>query len=86
MQGESIRSIRVNVKVSCHHIEVNLSDLKGYEKQVIVQLIHETGNNRANKAVRDNQEVQCNQDNRYGKFSHVFKARNIFKLLKLLNI
>ncbi|XP_034709847.1 uncharacterized protein LOC117932681 [Vitis riparia] len=65
LKGESIRSIRVNVKVSCHHIEVNLSDLKGYEKQVIVQLIHETGNNRANKAVRVNQEVQCNQDNRY---------------------
>ncbi|XWS59327.1 hypothetical protein CRYUN_Cryun08bG0112300 [Craigia yunnanensis] len=42
LKGESIGRIEVNVKESSTHIEVNLSDLRGYEKHVIVELIKET--------------------------------------------
>ncbi|CAM8917471.1 unnamed protein product [Rhodiola kirilowii] len=41
LKGESISSIQVNVKESNHHIELNLSELRGYEKNVIVKLIKE---------------------------------------------
>uniref|UniRef100_A0A7N0V8M3 Replication factor C subunit 3 n=1 Tax=Kalanchoe fedtschenkoi TaxID=63787 RepID=A0A7N0V8M3_KALFE len=41
LKGESIGSIQVNVKESEHHIELNLSELRGYEKNVIVKLIKE---------------------------------------------
>lgn len=34
--------IQVNVKRSPQHVEVNLSELKAYEKYVIVELIKET--------------------------------------------
>lgn len=40
-QGEAVSSILVNLKVSHQHIEVNLSELKGYEKHVIAELIQE---------------------------------------------
>ncbi|XP_073308334.1 replication factor C subunit 3-like [Primulina huaijiensis] len=40
-QGEAVSSILVNLKVSSQHIEVNLSELKGYEKHVIAELIQE---------------------------------------------
>lgn len=40
-QGEAVSSILVNLKVSSQHIEVNLSELKGYEKHVIAELIKE---------------------------------------------
>lgn len=41
MQGEAVQSISVNVKQSSQHVEVNLSELKGYEKHVIVELMEE---------------------------------------------
>lgn len=40
-QGEAVGSIFVNLLVSSQHVEVNLSELKGYEKHVIVELIKE---------------------------------------------
>lgn len=55
-QGEEISSINVNVKESSQHVEVNLSDLKGFEKHVIVELIKES-NKLTNKSAR------CNNDN-----------------------
>ncbi|XP_022765785.1 replication factor C subunit 3-like [Durio zibethinus] len=42
LKGEIIGRIEVNVKESSKHVEVNLSDLRGYEKHVIVQLMKET--------------------------------------------
>nr|GMD34869.1 replication factor C subunit 3-like [Ipomoea batatas] len=39
LKGESVPSIQVNVKVSMRHIEINLSETKGYEQHVIVELI-----------------------------------------------
>lgn len=40
-QGEAVPSIQVNVKESKKHVEINLSETKGYEKHVIVELIKE---------------------------------------------
>ena len=45
----------VNVKESSLHVEVNLSELKGFEKHVIVELIKET-NNLTNNMARCNTE------------------------------
>ncbi|GMN61523.1 hypothetical protein TIFTF001_030606 [Ficus carica] len=42
VKGEVVRSVQVLVKVSPRLVEVNLSDLKGYEKHVIFELIKET--------------------------------------------
>ncbi|CAN1306413.1 Replication factor C subunit 3, partial [Linum perenne] len=39
LQGEPIGSIRVKVKASMQHVEVNVSAMKGYEKHIIVELI-----------------------------------------------
>ncbi|KAL1802479.1 hypothetical protein ACET3Z_031126 [Daucus carota] len=44
LKGEALSSIEVNVKRSSHHVELNISDLKGYEKHVIVKLINEKCN------------------------------------------
>ncbi|KAI3681407.1 hypothetical protein L6452_36202 [Arctium lappa] len=56
LKGEEVSSIMVNVKESSQHVEVNLSDLKGFEKHVIVELIKET-NKLTNKMAR------CGNDN-----------------------
>lgn len=37
-----VSDIQVRVKKSVHHVEVNLSETKGYEKHVIVDLFKET--------------------------------------------
>ncbi|KAM7474195.1 hypothetical protein LguiB_021438 [Lonicera macranthoides] len=37
VKGEAVSSIQVNVKESSQHVEANLSELKGYEKHVIVE-------------------------------------------------
>ena len=37
-----VDSVQVRVKKSLHHVEVNLSETKGYEKHVIVDLFKET--------------------------------------------
>ncbi|XP_076948724.1 replication factor C subunit 3-like [Bidens hawaiensis] len=55
LKGEEVSSIIVNVKESSQHVEVNLSDLKGFEKHVIVELIKEA-NMLTNKA-------RCGTDN-----------------------
>ncbi|KAM7508924.1 hypothetical protein LguiA_019377 [Lonicera macranthoides] len=57
LKGEAVSSILVHVKESPQHVEVNLSELKGYEKQVIVELIKETNTRLINKA------LQCSHDN-----------------------
>ncbi|KAL8192456.1 hypothetical protein R6Q57_027641 [Mikania cordata] len=41
LKGEEVSSIIVKVKESSQHVEVNLSELKGFEKHVIVELIKE---------------------------------------------
>ncbi|XP_055815078.1 replication factor C subunit 3-like [Solanum dulcamara] len=41
LKGEAVPSIQVNVKESKKHVEINLSETKGYEKHVIVELIKE---------------------------------------------
>ncbi|XWS62264.1 hypothetical protein CRYUN_Cryun07bG0195300 [Craigia yunnanensis] len=53
LKGESIGRIEVNVKESSKHVEVNLSDLRGYEKHVIVELMKETQTktSKSNKAL-----------------------------------
>ncbi|XP_028083303.1 replication factor C subunit 3-like [Camellia sinensis] len=57
LKGEVVSSIKVSVKISPQHVEVNLSEVKGYEKHVIVELMQETINRLAKKA------LQCNKDN-----------------------
>ncbi|KAL5799117.1 hypothetical protein ACOSQ2_003937 [Xanthoceras sorbifolium] len=54
LKGEMIGSIKVNVKESTHHIEVNVSDLKGYEKHVIIELMKETKSKVSKKASESN--------------------------------
>ncbi|KAI4353954.1 hypothetical protein L6164_002870 [Bauhinia variegata] len=44
-KGEMVSSIEMNMKRSTHHVEVNLSDTKGYEKHVLVDLFKETYEN-----------------------------------------
>ncbi|XP_022731630.1 replication factor C subunit 3-like [Durio zibethinus] len=53
LKGESIGRIEVNVKESSKHVEVNLSDLRGYVKHVIVELMKETRTKtyKSNKAL-----------------------------------
>lgn len=61
MQGEAVSSIFVNLMVSARHIEVNLSELKGYEKHIIVELIKE-------KSRESDNAFQCNEENCKGIF------------------
>ncbi|XP_022147144.1 probable replication factor C subunit 3 [Momordica charantia] len=42
LKSEMVGRIEVKVRESSHYVEVNLSQTKGFEKQVIVQLIKET--------------------------------------------
>ncbi|KAK4414359.1 Replication factor C subunit [Sesamum alatum] len=56
VQGEAVGSILVNLKVSPQHVEVNLSELKGYEKHVIVELIKE-------KSQTSDNTLHCNEEN-----------------------
>ncbi|ONI22112.1 hypothetical protein PRUPE_2G108000 [Prunus persica] len=57
LKGEMVGSIEVHVKQSPQHVEVNLSELKGYEKHVIVELMRETQDKTTNKA------LPCGLDN-----------------------
>ncbi|KAH6793790.1 hypothetical protein C2S52_004267 [Perilla frutescens var. hirtella] len=57
VQGEAESSILVKLMVSPQHIEVNLSELKGYEKHVIVELIKEKSQ------MLPGTTLQCNQEN-----------------------
>ncbi|XVE57310.1 hypothetical protein DITRI_Ditri04bG0081100 [Diplodiscus trichospermus] len=58
LKGESIGKIEVKVKESSKHVEVNLSDLRGYEKHVIVELMKgtQTKTSISNKALSSNPE------------------------------
>ncbi|XP_020094282.1 replication factor C subunit 3-like isoform X2 [Ananas comosus] len=42
LKGELVASIDVSMRISDHHVEVNLSELQGYEKYVINALMNET--------------------------------------------
>ncbi|BFG21346.1 hypothetical protein CerSpe_076200 [Prunus speciosa] len=57
LKGEMVGSIEVHVKQSPQHVEVNLSELKGYEKHVIVELMRETQDKTTNKT------LPCGLDN-----------------------
>ncbi|KAK9056286.1 hypothetical protein SSX86_027376 [Deinandra increscens subsp. villosa] len=48
LKGEGVSSINVNVKESSQHVEVNLTELKGFEKHVIVELIKEANMQTSN--------------------------------------
>ncbi|KAE8735174.1 ATPase family associated with various cellular activities, putative isoform 2 [Hibiscus syriacus] len=58
LKGEAVGRIEVDVKESSKHVEVNLSDLRGYEKHVIVELMKETQtkNSKPNKALSNDPE------------------------------
>ncbi|XP_019159442.1 PREDICTED: uncharacterized protein LOC109156076 isoform X2 [Ipomoea nil] len=56
LKGESVPSIKVNVKVSMRHIEINLSETKGYEQHVIVELI------RGKSSKLSGIPLPCNQE------------------------
>ncbi|XP_027157763.1 replication factor C subunit 3-like [Coffea eugenioides] len=57
LKGEAVSSINVNIKHSSMHVEINLSELRGYEKHVIVELIKEKSDKSSSEA------LQCNPDN-----------------------
>ncbi|XP_020261259.1 replication factor C subunit 3-like [Asparagus officinalis] len=42
LKGEHITTIDVNLRISSKHVEINLSELPGYEKHVLVSLINES--------------------------------------------
>lgn len=42
LKGEIAKHIDIKIKSSDHHVEVNLADLHGYEKQVITTLLNES--------------------------------------------
>uniref|UniRef100_A0A6V7QY90 Replication factor C subunit 3 n=1 Tax=Ananas comosus var. bracteatus TaxID=296719 RepID=A0A6V7QY90_ANACO len=42
LKGELVASIDISMRISDHHVEVNLSELQGYEKYVINALMNET--------------------------------------------
>ncbi|KAJ7950654.1 Replication factor C subunit 3 [Quillaja saponaria] len=50
VKGEVVTSIQVEVKQSPQHVELNLSELRGYEKHVIIELFKETHKELPNKS------------------------------------
>ena len=60
-----VGSIEVHVKQSPQHVEVNLSELKGYEKHVIVELMKETPRKIPNKSA-----LPCSLDNCRGLYQN----------------
>ncbi|PIN10365.1 Replication factor C, subunit RFC3 [Handroanthus impetiginosus] len=57
LKGEAVRSILVNLLVSPRHVEINLSELKGYEKHVIVELVKEK------TQILSDTPLDCNEEN-----------------------
>ncbi|KAG9454461.1 hypothetical protein H6P81_007365 [Aristolochia fimbriata] len=45
LKGEAMANIKVRMKVSALHVEINLSELRGYERQVIVDLVKQNADN-----------------------------------------
>ncbi|XP_071931550.1 uncharacterized protein [Coffea arabica] len=70
VEGEAVSSINVNIKHLSKHVEINLSELRGYEKHVIVELIKEKGDKSSSKA------LQCNPDNCRGTARILFNESN----------
>lgn len=66
-----VGSIQVHVKQSPQHVEVNLSELKGYEKHVIVELMKETQNKIPNKSA-----LPCSLDNCRGIYIYIFELNS----------
>ncbi|KAL5724860.1 hypothetical protein ACHQM5_008070 [Ranunculus cassubicifolius] len=62
--GEAQQSIKVNIQISDRHVEVNISDLGGYEKHVIVELIKE------NQKIEMDQVKECDHANCYAIILH----------------
>ncbi|XP_068635999.1 replication factor C subunit 3-like [Aristolochia californica] len=44
LKGEAMPNLKVRMKVSAHHVEINLSELRGYERHVIVDLVKQSDN------------------------------------------
>lgn len=42
LKGEVLGSIKVNVRSSPRHVEINLSELRGYEKHIIISFVEES--------------------------------------------
>lgn len=59
----------MNIKQSSKHVEINLSELRGYEKHVIVELIKEKSDKSSNKI------LQCTVDNCRGIESILFQKK-----------
>lgn len=55
-QGEAVESIHVNLMASPQHTEVNLSELQGYAKHVILELINEKNQKLSDKVLHSNPE------------------------------
>ncbi|KAF9626371.1 hypothetical protein IFM89_032787, partial [Coptis chinensis] len=63
-QGEALPSIKVNMQISSHHVEINSSELGGYEKQVIMELIKEK------HSMAIDQGMQCDHSNCHAIIVH----------------
>ncbi|CAN4126062.1 unnamed protein product [Withania somnifera] len=57
LKGEAVSSIQVNVKESEKHVEINLSETKGYEKHIIAELINERKHKSSSRS------APCNPEN-----------------------
>ncbi|KAF6140961.1 hypothetical protein GIB67_030172 [Kingdonia uniflora] len=68
LKGEAVPNIKVNVIVSSVHVEINLSELCGYEKHVIVELIKETHN------MALDQTMECDHSNCHGNFQVPYRS------------
>ncbi|XP_017699450.3 replication factor C subunit 3-like [Phoenix dactylifera] len=56
LKGEFVSSININVRMSFQHVEVNLSDLHGYEKHVLASFINDP-------CTRSDKAVHCDHSN-----------------------
>ncbi|CAN4110512.1 unnamed protein product [Withania somnifera] len=54
LKGEAVPSIQINVKESKKHVEINISETKGYEKHVMVELINERKHKTSSKSAPRN--------------------------------
>ncbi|XP_057731526.1 replication factor C subunit 3-like isoform X2 [Arachis stenosperma] len=57
LKGEMVDKLQVQIKKSLHHVEINVSETKGYEKHVIVDLFNRT------YAKTINNSLPCSPDN-----------------------
>ncbi|QHN92737.1 Replication factor C subunit [Arachis hypogaea] len=63
LKGEMVDKLQVQIKKSLHHVEINVSQTKGYEKHVIVDLFNGT------YAKTINNSLPCSPDNCQGSSS-----------------